>query len=234
MEVLLIPAIQTVAVLIGCGRGLWRYFPAWTLFSTLIVCQSWLMQWHLGDWDRMAAIWSTFGGLLLLGLVDSVLELFQYLSSQYRRFQRDRWKWLAIPAVLGVLLGLLLVSERLTQPSDFYRSLFLAHSVVGSICGLVLLLGWIESIPVRLPMSLRTHLVLLTVYVGASTVAYANYLQASNQLVIRNLLMFVPPGIMLTWSLLLPSPAREVETKTEAEMPESTLEQIVGALNRLT
>ena len=235
METLWIPAIlQTAAVLIWCGRGLWRWYPAWTCYGILSVIQHAGIVMQPVDLQKKAAIWVVFEPLILLGLIDSVLELFLKLSELYRRFRRDRWRWLVIPALLGLLVGVLFVYNRLRTPSDFYRALFLANTVVGSVCASVLLLGWLASIPVRIPLNLRRHLLLLAVYVGSSTIAYANYLQTTNQQLIRNILVFAPTVVMLAWAFQM-DPIEEQQTaKTEMEMPESTLEQILGLLKRLS
>ena len=226
--------MQTAAVSIWYGRGLWRYYPAWTTYGTLVAIESWVLAVFSRNPDRAAAIWSLIEPLILLSLVEAILELFLHLSRLYRRFQRDRWRWLIIPTLLGFLTGVLFVYNRLSTPSNFYRALFLANAVVGSVCVSILLFGWIASTPVRIPLNLRRHLLLVAGCIGSNTIAYANYLQAGNQQFIRDVLVVAPTLVMLVWSFLM-NPLEERQlAKPEMEMPESTLEQILGLLKRLS
>jgi hypothetical protein len=230
-----IPAIiETVAVLLWCGRGLWRFYPAWTTYGILVSIQSLAMAAFFNAAERSGAIWSVFSPFILLCLIDATLELFLRLSRLYRRFQRDRWKWLFFPVLAGAAIGVSLVFGQLKVPSNLYRAMFLSNTIVGSVCGSVLGLCWIASIPVRIPINLRKHSALLAIYIGSSTLAYANYFDTANQQVIRDALLFMPPMVMLAWALLLdPLEQRQAEN-TESEMPESTLEQILGVLKRLS
>lgn len=226
--------IQTAAVLIWCSRGFWRRYPAWTSYGVAGSLQGLATTLAGTNSQQAAGIWAVAAPLMLLGLIDSVLEIFLRLSELYRRFHRDRWKWLMFPVAAGLVGGLALIYPRLGFQSDYYRAMFLANTVVGTVCVFVLLLGWIASIPVRIPINLRKHLMLLAIYVGSTTLAYANYFTKASQSAIRDLLLFMPPMVMLAWSLLL-DPQEELEPeKSEDEMPESTLDQILGLLKRLS
>ncbi len=221
-------SIQTAAVLIWCVRGSWRPYPAWTFYGLAAIAQCWLMVWRGGQ--QSAGIWCVFSPILLLAMLDAVLELFVRLSGLYARFQRDRWRWIAIPVMAGALLGVILIHDQLRSPQNYYGALFLANTVLGSICSSVLLLGWLASTPVRLPLNLRNHLLLLAIYVGASTFAYAQYL--ANRHTIQKILIYVPSLVLLAWSLLM-SKDGELETAEESGMPASTMEQVLGMLRGL-
>ena len=146
-SLLLIEAIiETAAVLLWCGRGFWRCYPGWTFYGALAVVQTWLVFLWNGDVNKSAAVWCLFGPFLILGLLDSVMELFVRLSHLYKRFERDRWVWLALPILVGCLFGMLLVWEQLNRPSNFYRGLFLAQTAAGSIFASVLLISWTASL----------------------------------------------------------------------------------------
>lgn len=222
--------IQAAAVLLWCVRGFWRFYPAWTCFGLLATVQSWAMLETNGQAN--AGVWCLFAPFLILGMFDTVLELFLRLSRLYKRFHRDRWRWLAIPILLGCVLGGLLVREQLSRPSDFYRGLFLAQIVSGSIFGSVLLLSWIASIPVRIPLNLRHHMLLLTIFIATNTVAFTQYLASEDQLFIRQILLFVPPMVLMAWSLTMRQDG-ELEQEREEEMPASTLEQVLQALEKI-
>jgi hypothetical protein len=227
---LITPLLSTAAVLLWCGRGFWRTYPAWTFYGLTAVAQTWSVL--MSGIQESGALWTLFTPLLLAAQFDAVLELFLKLSHLYRRFHRDRWKWLVLPVMLGCLVGLLIVYKSLSTASDLYRTMFLAQAVVGTMCASVLIIGWLASIPIRIPANLRTHMQLLAVYVGTGTIAYGNYLNAKDyRALIRTLLMFVPPLVMVAWGLLM-QPDEERELTLE-EMPESTLDQLLNLLKRI-
>ena len=194
--------VQTVAIGLWLAKGLWKGHWAWVLYGLAVVVQTWAF-WLAKDARGQAGIWEAFAPWMLLLLVAATLELFVHLSRLYKRFQRDRWKWLVWPVMAGAVLGLALVGDKLRRQPNFYKGMFLAEIWVGVVLSAILVLCLIASIPAPLPGNLLRHFTIIAAYVSVQAFAYFKAFDPEYQNAIRNLMTVFPPVILLVWAFAI-------------------------------